>query len=683
MNDFIKVRNNFFKEKINYAATPFHVFYLDFFDKDFTENEKVIFSNLINCIKNLNEIKQFNLVNENDLISIIENLGENLYLDRDICDIIIHNFKKRSIPKLESLLLEKLRDTKNNISLQYEIIDIFIESQLDVLDEDLIYSLIKENLEALDILSITFEYISFFNKVSFNDHLINLFLLDFPTPIKLQLLDILYQKNNFQLEKLIKGIENAKNKDILKEYKSLLEKNIIYKESGITIVQTMFYGDPEESGMGKSGGLGTFLKSLGNALASEKDISRIITISVNSDISRRIITKYLKKHWILRLPIYICDENSHEFLLKQNYIKRSIRVFLNLLNINPDIFHIRYLDNATKAVANLSYDLGSKLAFTLTPDPHRNMTDENHSLKIFSLEELMLNLNGIKIGDELIEIADGIIGIGREKVEEELIKYFPQLKKKNSLFKMIGEGINLNINYEKLDLKKVLTSNTLKHRIDESMIQYPVILNVGRLSFQKGQDKLLTAWGKSRLSQDYNLVIIGGSSDKPTPEEQRIIKYFEKFISENSDLKGKFAHIHAQSNDDIRSIEKAIIRNAHYSETKYPPVYICSSIKEEFGISIIEAMYEGFLTFAPIKGGAKTYIKKGFNGYLIDTSSPDKIYEEVEKVIYNSSNVKEDFFKIRKMGKNMVMDNFSIKKISKYFVEFYKNILDEGIKHEL
>lgn len=676
MNDFIKVRNIFFKEKINDSATPFHMFYLDFFDKYFTENEKVIFSNLINSSKKLHEIKQLNLVNENDLISIVENMGENLYLDRDICDIIIHNFKNRSMPKLESLLLEKLRDTKNNISLQYEIIDIFIESKLDVLAEELIYSLIKENLEALDILSITFEYISFFNKAGFNDHLINLFLLDLPTSIKIQLLGILYQKNRFSRDKLLKGIESAKNKDILKEYMSLLEKNIIFEESRITVVQTMFYGDPEESGMGKSGGLGTLLKSLGNALASEKDISGIVTLSVNSDINRSIITKPLNKHLIIRVPVYLNDDNTHEFSLKQNYIKRSISVFLNLLNIHPDIFHVRYLDNATKAVANLSDDLGTKLAFTLTPDPHRNMTDEKDSLKIFSLEELMLNLNKIKIGDELIEIAEGIIGIGRKKVEEELIQYFPQLKEKKSLFTMIGEGIDLNINYEKLDLKKVFNSNTLKHRIDENMVQRPVILNVGRLSFQKGQDKLLIAWGKSRLSQDYNLVIIGGSSKDPTPEEQRIIKFFEKFISENSELRGKFAHIYAQSNDVIRSIEKAIIRNTYHSETIYPPLYICSSIKEEFGISIIEAMYEGFLTFAPIKGGAKTYIKNGFNGYLIDTSSSDKICEEVEKVIYHSSNVKEHFSKIRKMGKNTVIDNFSIQKISKDFVKFYKNILE-------
>ena len=680
MNDFIKARKIFFKEKTNYDPTPFHLFYLDFFNKDVTENEKVIFSNLINSIKNFNEIKQFNLTDENDLLNIIENLGENFYLDRDICDIIIHNFKKRSMPKLESLLLEKLRDTKITTSLKYEIIDIFIESKLDVLDDDLICSLIKENLKALDILCITFEYISFFNKAGFNDFLIKFFLLDFPTPIKIQLLEILYRKNNFHIDKLIKAIENDNNKDILREYISLLGKNTVYEESGITIVQTMFYGDPEESGMGKSGGLGILLTSLGNTLASEKDISRIITLSVNSNINRRIITKSLNKHWILRLPIYINEDNIHEFLLKQNYIKRSIKKFLNLLNITPDIFHIRYLDNASKAVANLSYDLGSKLVFTLTPDPHRNMTDDNNSLKIFSLEELMLNLNKIKIGDELIEIADGIIGIGRENVEEELMKYFPQLKEKNSIFKMIGEGINLNIIYEKLDLKRVLTSDTLKHSIDESMIKRPVILNVGRLSFQKGQDKLLNAWGKSRLSQDYNLVIIGGSLDKPTPEEQRIIKYFDKFVSENTDLKGKFSHIYALSNDVIRNIEKTIIKNTQNSETKYPPVYICSSIKEEFGISILEAMYEGFLTFAPIKGGAKTYIKNGFNGYLIDTSSADKISEEVEKVIYNTSNIEEDYCKIRKMGKNTAMDSFSIQKISKDFVEFYKNILDEGIE---
>jgi L-malate glycosyltransferase len=680
LNDFIKLRKFFFKEKANYDPTPFIAFYIDFLNKDLAEKEKVIVPNLINSIKTHIEIKQFNLMDENDLINIIENMGGNIYLDSDICDIIIQKFKILSMPKLESLLLQKLRDANITRFLKYEIIDIFIESKLDVLDDDLIYSLIKENLKALDILSITLEYISYFNKAGFNDILIKYFLLDFPTSIKRQLLEILYRNNSFHIDELIKAIENDKNKDVLREYTGLLEENIVYEESGITIVQTMFYGDPEESGMGKSGGLGTLLKSLGNTLALEKDISRIITLSVNSNINRKIITKPLYKHWIIRLPIYINEDNIHEFLLKRNYIKRSIKSFLNLLNITPDIFHIRYLDDASKAVANLSFDLGSKLVFTVTPDPHRNMTDENNSLKIYPLMELMLNLNKIKIGDELIEMANGIIGIGRENVEEELVEYFPQLKEKNSIFKMIGEGINLNIFPDKLDLKRILTSDRLKHCIDEIMIKRPVILNVGRISYQKGQDKLLNAWGKSRLSQDYNLVIIGGSLNKPTPDEQRIMNYFDKFISENPDLKGKFTHIYSLSNDVIRNIEKAIIVNTQNSGIKYPPIYICSSIKEEFGISILEAMYEGFLTFAPIKGGAKTYIKNGFNGYLIDTSSPDKISEEVEKVIYYSSNTEEGYRKIRKMGKNTVKDNFSIQKISKDFLAFYKNILEEGIE---
>jgi L-malate glycosyltransferase len=243
---------------------------------------------------------------------------------------------------------------------------------------------------------------------------------------------------------------------------------------------------------------------------------------------------------------------------------------------------------------------------------------------------------------------------------------------------MIGEGISINIVYEKIDLKRVLTSDTLKLRIDESMMNRPVMLNVGRLSFQKGQDKLLNAWGKSRLSQDYNLVIIGGSMDRPTPEEQRIMNYFDGFISENPDLKGKFAHMHALSNDVIRSIEKAIIENTQKAETKYPPIYICSSLKEEFGISILEAMVEGFLTFAPIRGGAKTYIKNGINGYLIDTSSPDQISGEVEKMIYNTASTEEDFSRIRNRGKKTAMDDFSIQKISKDFMAFYKNIAGEG-----
>ncbi|MBP2028533.1 glycosyltransferase involved in cell wall biosynthesis [Acetoanaerobium pronyense] len=639
MNDFISLRKDFFRNRAINQNQAFDKFYLESIYTNTCENEKVIFSDFITSFKTLNKINQ-------------------LYF-------------------AHVLLLEKLKAKETHNHIKYGILDIFIESHLDVLDDSSISLLIEENLESFDLLSIVLEYIYFFNKKLPHKFLLNLFSLDIPSSIKIQLLDIFHQETIFNKDVLIKIIEKEKDKNLLVEYLGFLENDIKHGKNGITIVQTMFYGDPEESGMGKSGGLGTLLKSLGNTLSSHEDISNIITISINRT-NRKIITQSLNKHLMLRIPIYINQDDPNEFLLKENHIKRRIKRFLYLLNITPDIFHIRYLDNASMAVANLSKDISSKLVFTVTPDPHRNMTDENEALKTFHLDELLFNLNKINIGDELIDMADGIIGIGREKVKEELFDYFPVLKAKKSIFKMIGEGINLNITYTDFELSKILASQTLNHPIDKDMLSRPFMLNVGRLSFQKGQDKLLKAWGESRLSDDYNLLIIGGSLENPTLEEKPMIDFFQDFITENPNLKGKFAHLNALSNEEIRSIEKTIVDHAEKSQTKYPPIYICSSIKEEFGISILEAMYETFLTFAPKKGGAKTYIKEGVNGFLIDTSSSEKIAFEVEQVIYGKSSSKKDFRDIRVEGKSTVEENFSIERISKDFASFYKKILYKG-----
>ena len=131
-------------------------------------------------------------------------------------------------------------------------------------------------------------------------------------------------------------------------------------------------------------------------------------------------------------------------------------------------------------------------------------------------------------------------------------------------------------------------------------------------------------------------------------------------------------------NDKIKQVEKSIMKRSF----ELPHVYLASSLKEEFGIAILEAMSRGFLILAPIKGGVKSYITSGDNGFLIDTSSYKTIAHDAEKILYNSDYNKETFNEIQQMGKKTIEDNFSIDKIAKNFTDTYLSLF-EGENNEL
>ena len=103
-------------------------------------------------------------------------------------------------------------------------------------------------------------------------------------------------------------------------------------------------------------------------------------------------------------------------------------------------------------------------------------------------------------------------------------------------------------------------------------------------------------------------------------------------------------------------------------------VYVCSSRKEEFGISVIEAMSEGFLVIAPVEGGVKSYVKHAINGFLIKTGTVREIRLGIESVLL--SNISQISLRsAAQSGKRYARSSFDVERIGEMYSAFYQGLL--------
>lgn len=679
MNEFIELRESITDLK---KTSEFSQLLLSgiLSEKDDLLSEEELFSKRLNNICNINSSRE---VSVEKLLELLSYLGENSYIDRYTVDSIIQNYNLFPREKFIDILKTQITNENNDGEKTYHLLDLLLEFDFDILSDDSIYRLLYKYSSDFDIVSLLFEYMGHFKREVPKEYLYKELEKNYPDTIKIQILDVmcdLYLIENLDLNIIKTKIINKENQVFIEDYIKFLKDKHIRIQKGLIVLQSMFYGDFEGSGKGNNGGLAILLKSLGNKVSFHSGVGLVITITISELMNKPFMAYYQENHLFVRLPAYLNRNIQNPFLKRELFMKRFIKRYLIKLNIQPEIFHIRYLDNASMAVGKLSKELNAKLVSTLAPDPHRNMVDEKGYFQDFEFDEIQNLVNKIKIGDELIPMSDKVLGIGGEKIKEELILYFPQFNQYNgeAKIKMIPEGIKIDRDVmEKREEDNTCEASELIG-VDPSFFEKPIILNVGRLDKIKGQVALFKAWTASNINKTHNLLIIGGDLENPNEEEKRIIDFFNREIKKYPELEGKFFHKAAMKNEKVKLLEKSIMKKSF----SYPHIYLASSLKEEFGLAILEAMSQGFLIFAPIKGGVKSYIEHGVNGFLIDTSTPKTIVRDVEEILYNLGIKNEEFRRIQDSGKATIEKNFSIDEISKTFAHTYLSLLG-GRENEL
>jgi L-malate glycosyltransferase len=477
------------------------------------------------------------------------------------------------------------------------------------------------------------------------------------------------------------GEEDLSSKADFSEIPALVRETVSLAEGydnepSFSLFQFLYHGDPLQAGTGNSGGAATFIRDLGDALCRLNKSCRVTTLIPAKEISKdlRFLDSLGERHILVRVPMALPSVDPSGFIEYQHRIEMSLEVLMRELIRKPDIVHLRFIDAASLASARTARKLRVPVIVTLTPDPHRTICDPEGAIKQVPPDTGLVLIHRIYAGDTLVKIADGIVGIGRESLRNELIHYFPQLEDLVTMrIKTIDEGIKTEVGQAGVDIAALVTAKTLPHRIDPEMIQRPFIINVGRLNPIKGQRSLVLAWGRSQIWKTYNLLLIGGNFRTPDINEADFIDFLEGFMTERPHLSGRLAHLQAQPNGVIRSVQKTFGKKRFDT---HPDVYLCSSIKEEFGISILEAMQAEMVVFAPIRGGAGGYINHGVNGFLMDTSSSDTISDEFSAYIYRSTFSRAQFESIKRNAGETIRRHYSIESVSSQYYNFYREVLD-------
>ena len=315
---------------------------------------------------------------------------------------------------------------------------------------------------------------------------------------------------------------------------------------------------------------------------------------------------------------------------------------------------------------NIYKDIQTRLNITFSIDPmFKNNIFHNK-------QNIIQKFNSLKEYDYFFYVTDG--------------SYFFSSAKKNYIFCMIPDKnlyklslinklktFNYNFISNSEFTKKWLNNWGIKSTIiypyiDSTFTKYEIsevkkekiILSVGRFFkhlHSKRQDILIKTFSQlkktNNLFSDYKLILAGG-----------VKKEDEDYFSSIKKIGGNDKSIILKPNISFKDLYELYKKSQIFwhiagfgvDENKNP------ELAEHFGLSPLEAMAMGCITFTYNAGGLKETIENGKNGFLFDTTN--ELIKKTSDVITNEALLNE----IRKTAKSDVIKKFS-------YSTFKKNVL--------
>ena len=414
---------------------------------------------------------------------------------------------------------------------------------------------------------------------------------------------------------------------------------------GLRIAQVLMQGriDGEltAGGSGDGGGLATLQVGLTREMARHREVAEVFLLAraipgegPRFDSGRERIAPNAT---IARLDFgpagYVATADMWPY---RPQLERQLRRFL--ISEGPfDALHLRFADVGTFAAARVAQDLGIPIFFTLAPDPHAviSLAESEGRLSRDNFAEADRDhhyLFRAELVNWILDNAARLALLPREGQEEQFRDLLElEVTSQPDRFRVIAEGVDAGVAVRAaLEVARTATEDLtvltdLKNSVSEMPAErhgLPMLVSVGRLNRVKGFDRLVAAWSLDPdVKARYNLLIVGGHLDEPSPEEATTLATIRRSVGADSNgliLLGNRSH------NDVARILAAAVQGLD-GVVGSNGIYVCASEKEEFGLAIMEALAAGLPVVAPRIGGASTYVDDGFTGYLADSSSLDDL----------------------------------------------------------
>jgi len=414
-------------------------------------------------------------------------------------------------------------------------------------------------------------------------------------------------------------------------------------EPGLVVAQLFLHADLDRelsrAGAGDNGGIATMLVRLGDALATGPGVSRVVTMSRGTvDAAVDALTDPPTDHLLAPIPLMSEPTDAANAWPTLVAAERGIR--RALISNRVDVLHLRMADVGSMAAAAVATQLGIPTVFTLAPDPHAvihalDMTGALTRGTFGTVDEREHYWFRTGLVRRLADGADHSVLFPRPKLRDQLRDLLGvDIGEDRARYTVVPEGIDVSVtSAARRDVSAANAPSVAQHAALadlESLVAalpvarrgLPIALSVGRLHRVKGMATVVEAWASDPALHDRcNLLIVGGDLQQPSVDEQGQLAAIAAVLADNpSAATGLILPGHRPN--DVVARWMAAAHLGLGALVAPGGIYVCGSLKEEFGLALIEALAAGLVVVAPDGGGPATYIDDGVTGFLVDTRSP-------------------------------------------------------------
>ncbi len=474
--------------------------------------------------------------------------------------------------------------------------------------------------------------------------------------------------------------------------------------SGLTVAQLFLHADIDGSlmhaGRGDTGGIATLLVHLGDSLVDDPRIARVLTLSRRHDDDGRTPEDPLAPgHHYLGIPLPGPVRPAADTWPLRVPVRQGLRRALSAAS-PVDVLHLRMADVGSWAAAEVAREMGIPTVLTLAPDPHaliaarqasgmltratfgsadhaehlvfrvillRDLAAAAASLVVFPRPQLERDLRDLlhldpDAGDRPVVVPEGIDVAPLDRAAREVAEAAH------------GVEVPAAARHALAELELLLSTLPPERR------KLPLAITVGRLHRVKGMATLVEAWASDpTCAERCNLLVVGGDLGDPSNDEAEQLARIDASVP-RPEAAERGLLLAGHRPNGVVATWLAAVRLGRAGLSAPGGVYVSASLKEEFGIAILEAMASGLVVVAPGGSGPATYVEHGVTGLLVDTTSTDVLAGAVVAALGLAAG--PDAAARAQHAKDVVTDEFSIATMASSLATVYSEVTRDAARHQ-